>query len=78
MNKIILNFGLLVFFISLIIFSQKGWMLDQVLLKSFIVFVVITVMFSILAITFVKAINKSTFEKAKHSNENLTGKDNNE
>lgn len=74
MNKIILNFGLLVFFISVIIFSQKGWMLEQVLLKSFIVFVVITVMFSILAIVFVKAINKTTFEKGKDSNQNLMGK----
>jgi len=73
MNKIILNFGLLVFFISMIIFSQKGWLIEQVLLKSFIVFVVITVMFSILAIVFVKAINKTTFEKSKNSNQNLMG-----
>lgn len=73
MNKIILNFGLLVFFISMIIFSQKGWMIEQVLLKSFIVFVVITVMFSILAIVFVKSINKTTFEKSKNSNQNLMG-----
>lgn len=78
MNKIVLNFGLLVFFISMIIFSQKGWMLDQILLKSFIVFVVITVMFSILALVFVKAINKTTFEKGKHSNQNIMGKNSNE
>lgn len=73
MNKIVLNFGLLVFFISLIIFSQNGADLKQVLIKSFVVFFVITFMFSILAIIFIKAINKASVERVKKLNENSLG-----
>jgi len=73
MNKIVFRFGLLIFFISVIIFSQSGMDLIDVLFKSFIVFFVITVMFSILAIAFVKAINKTSVERVKKVNENLIG-----
>ena len=70
MNKIVLNFGLLIFFIAVIIFSQKGMLVQDVLLRSFVIFFVVTVMFSILAITFIKAINKTSIDKQKRSNEN--------
>lgn len=78
MNKIVFRFGLLIFFISIIVFSQNGMNLTDVLFKSFVVFFVVTVMFSILAIAFIKAINKASVERVKKVNENLIGNQENE
>ncbi|MCB0747059.1 MAG: hypothetical protein KDC52_17115 [Ignavibacteriae bacterium] len=66
MNKIILNIGLLLFFLSVIIFSQQGMLVQDVLLKSFIIFFVATLMLTILALSFIKAINKASIEKQKN------------
>ncbi len=65
MNKIILNVGLLIFFLSLIIFSQQGMLVEDVLIKSFIIFFVATLMLTVLALSFIKAINKTSIEKQK-------------
>ncbi|NCS90395.1 MAG: hypothetical protein AUK34_05420 [Ignavibacteria bacterium CG2_30_36_16] len=73
MNKIILQFGLLVFFLAVIFFSQRGIPLQDILLKSFLIFIVLTVMLSIAAIVFMKSINKSSLDKSKELTENLTG-----
>jgi hypothetical protein len=66
MKKIIFNVGLLVFFISLIVFSQQGMLVQDILLKSFIIFFVVTLMLTILALTFIKAVNKISIEKQKN------------
>lgn len=66
MNKIILNVGLLIFFISIIIFSQQGMLVEDVLLKSFIIFIVATLMLTVLALSFIRAINKTSIEKQKN------------
>lgn len=66
MNKIILNVGLLIFFLSIIIFSQQGMLVEDVLLKSFIIFFVATLMLTILALSFIRAINKTSLEKHKN------------
>ena len=66
MNKIILNVGLLIFFISIIIFSQQGMLVEDVLLKSFIIFFVATLMLTVLALFFIRAINKTSIEKNKN------------
>ena len=76
MNKIVLNFGLLVFFISIIVYSQQGLQIEDVLLRSFIIFILVTVMLSILAIAFLKAINRASLEKGKNLNDNLIGNNN--
>lgn len=73
MNKIVLSFGLLVFFISLVVFSQQGMSTTDILFKSFIVFFLVTLMSSILALAFIKAINKASEEKLKKLNDNLIG-----
>lgn len=78
MNKIVLNIGLLVFFLSIIFFSHKGMLIEDVLLRSFGIFVVITIMVSVLAITFVKAINKTVKEKQQEQRETLMGTRENE
>lgn len=66
MNKIILNVGLLIFFISIIIFSQQGMLVEDILLKSFIIFFVATLMLTILALSFIRAINKTSIDKQKN------------
>ena len=71
MNKIVLNFGLLVFFLSLVVFSQQGLPIEDVLLKSFLIFVSVTLILGVITIIFIKAINKAALEKGKHLQENL-------
>ena len=66
MNKIILNVGLLIFFLSIIIFSQQGMLVEDILLKSFIIFFVATLMLTILALSFIRAINKASMDKQKN------------
>lgn len=66
MNKIILNVGLLIFCISIIIFSQQGMLVEDILLKSFIIFFVATLMLTVIALTFIRAINKISAEKQKN------------
>ncbi len=78
MNKIVLYFGLLIFFLSIIFFSQKGLLIEDVLLRSFGIFLVITVMSSILALAFVKAINKTALDKENELKDNIIGSDENE
>ncbi len=78
MNKIILQFGLLSFFVSIIIFSQQGLQLQDVLVRSFVVFVILTIMMSILVIVFIRFINKTSFDKQKEISDNLAGSIDNE
>lgn len=73
MNKIIFNAGLLVFFISIIFFSQKGMGIPDILIRSLVLFVVATIMLSVLAIAFIKAINRTAVTKQQDS-ENMLGK----
>lgn len=70
MNKIVLRIGLLVFFLSVIFFSQRGLQVWEVLLKSFVVFVIVTIMVGVFAIAFMRAIKKNEDEKkAEEMNE---------
>jgi len=63
MNKLILNFGLLVFCLSVIFFSRVGLPIQDVLFKSFLIFILLTVMLSIIVIIFIRAVNKVAFDK---------------
>ncbi|QQS35496.1 MAG: hypothetical protein IPM56_14770 [Ignavibacteriales bacterium] len=65
MNKIVLHFGLLVFFLTIIFFSQKGEPLEGILLKSTVVFILTTTILSILTLLFMRSITKSTINKQK-------------
>jgi FtsH-binding integral membrane protein len=75
MNKIVMSLGLLVFFISLIIYSQQGLDIVEVLKRSFAVFFVVTFMFTILAILFIKAINQTSLKKAQKMKDKISGID---
>lgn len=63
MNKILIQFGLLIFCFSLIFFSQREMPLQDVVMKSFIVFISFTIVLSVVVLFVFKMINK---------NENLT------
>ncbi len=79
MNKIVMNFGLLIFFLCVFIFSQKGMAWDTVLLRSFVIFMVVTVMGSFFAMAFIKAINKTSIEKSSTlGDDKLLGRKNHE
>lgn len=59
MNKVLIQFGLLVFCFSLIFFSQRGMALQDVVLKSFIVFITLTIVLSVIVLFVLKMLNKS-------------------
>lgn len=73
MNKIILNFGLLVFFFSIIFFTQKGLPLEKVLLNSFAIFILLTTMLSLIVIGLIKAINKNSLDRLESMTEQTVG-----
>ncbi|MGK9477070.1 hypothetical protein [Melioribacter sp. OK-6-Me] len=75
MNKIIMQFGLLVFFFSVIYFVQKGLDVTRVILNSLSIFLLLTIMLSFVTISLIKAINRNSLEKIK---EEPSGKDSNE
>ncbi len=70
MYKIVLEIGLLIFFLSIVIFLQQGILLETALLRSVVVFVAFTIMFTVIMIIFIRAINKSSFKKEKLTNQN--------
>lgn len=74
MNKIILNIGLLFFFLSVIFFAQREIPFYDVLFKSFAIFFFITLVLTILSIVFIKSINKKTLNKSQQLKENLSEK----
>ncbi|MBI9073173.1 MAG: hypothetical protein JEY94_16340 [Melioribacteraceae bacterium] len=78
MNKIILNFGLLVFCIAVIVFAQQDISILDIILKSFVVFFAVTMMIGILVLVFIKTINKAAIEKGKKLEDNILGNSENE
>ena len=73
MNKIVLQFGLLVFFFSVIFFTQRGLVIDKVLLNSFAIFILVTTMLSLIVIGLIKAINNNSLSKLGDISDNLAG-----
>jgi len=73
MNKIVLQFGLLVFFFSIIFFTQKGLPIEKVLLNSFAIFILLTTMLSLILIGLIKAINKNSIDKLEEMSQQIAG-----
>jgi len=73
MKKIILQVGLLFFFLSAIFFSQRGFSIPDVLLKSFVVFIMVAVMLSFLAIVLLKSVKRETEKEKEDVSDNLLG-----
>ena len=63
MNKIVFQIGLLAFSLSLIYFGQRNLDYSEVLLRSFVFFVFVTLSLSVLTILFIKSINKAAARK---------------
>ena len=75
MNKILIQVGLIIFFVSIIFFAQRGLPIEQVLLRSFMVFIFVTIMITIITLLILRSGNmKSSFKKKEHFAENLGGK----
>lgn len=71
MNKIVMNVGMLFFFLSIIFFSQMNLSIVDVLIRSFAIFIFLTGMLAILALVVIRSINKRAFEKETDLSENL-------
>ena len=63
MNKIIIQIGLLTFCMSVIFFSRNSIPIYDILLKSFAVFIIITIMGHIIAILFIQSVKKLSEDK---------------
>ena len=74
MNKIILQTGLLIFFFSVIYFTQRGLGIEKILVNSFVIFIIVTAMLSIIVLGIIKAINRNSLNKLSDYSENLAGK----
>lgn len=74
MNKIIIKFGLLVFFLAVIFFSRIGIPVQDVVFRSFLIFIVVTVMISLIALLFTRSVNKISRDKQKDLSQNLSRK----
>jgi membrane protein implicated in regulation of membrane protease activity len=70
MNKVIINIGLLIFFISIIIFSKMKLPVEDVLIRSFAVSIVLTIMVSVIIILFIRAMNRISVSK-KNENQKI-------
>lgn len=77
MNKIVIQFGLLVFFLSIIFFIQQGIVLEHVIIRALVVFIVVTITLAIIILTFMKAVNKTALKKDSDFN-NILGNNSNE
>jgi hypothetical protein len=65
MNKIVFQIGLLIFTLSVMYFSRMDIAIEEILLKSFLVFFLLTFMLGLITILFMKSINKTSVEKTK-------------
>ena len=73
MSKILLQLGLLFFFLSLIFFSQLGLPIVDVIVRSFIIFISVTVLLTIFTLIFIRAVNK-VLQSRDNLENNLSGK----
>ncbi|MFA6596770.1 MAG: hypothetical protein WCS69_03540 [Ignavibacteriaceae bacterium] len=68
MNKIVLQVGLLVFSISVIYYSSRSIPIEDILIRSTIIFLAFTLLTGLIVLIFMKSINKVSFEKNKDNN----------
>jgi len=62
MQKIIIQIGLLFFFLSVIFFAKMELPLKDILIKASILFFALTIMLSVVALIIMKFINKSSYD----------------
>ncbi len=74
MHKIIINIGLLVFFLAIIFFTRMGLPLQDILLRSIILFLVLTILMSFIASLFLKSVRSLSTDLTNENSENQDGK----
>lgn len=78
MNKIITNIGMIFFFLAVIYFAERDFPIQDVLIRSLVVYIFMTLMFGIIAMVFIKSVNKAVQKKSKEMVDNIIGSNNNE
>jgi uncharacterized membrane protein YhhN len=58
MQKIIIQIGLLVFFLAVLFFTRLGLPLQDILIRSTVMFFALTIILSVIAIIFLKSAKK--------------------
>ncbi|MFO7445033.1 MAG: hypothetical protein R6W90_01645 [Ignavibacteriaceae bacterium] len=74
MNKIIFQIGLLIFTLSIMFFSRMDIAIEEILLRAFLVFFLLTFMLGLITILFMKSISKTSVEKSTDTPQQLDRK----
>lgn len=74
MSKILIQFGLLIFCFAFIFFSQREMPLYDALIKASIVFIVLMIVLSVLALLVLKSVNRAPKVNRNEHDELLAGK----
>jgi hypothetical protein len=62
MQKVIIQIGLLFFFLAVIFFAKMGLPLQDILLRAGILFFVLTIMLSVVTLIFMRLLNRSSYD----------------
>ncbi|MFA3783859.1 hypothetical protein ABRY23_12430 [Melioribacteraceae bacterium 4301-Me] len=63
MNKIVLNIGLLVFFIGIIFFAYRGLPVEVIIFRSLLLFLFTTIIAGVFSIILIKSFSKNFYKK---------------
>ena len=74
MNKIVFQIGLLIFALSIMYFSRMDIEIEEIILRSFLVFFLLTFMLGIITIIFMKSVSKSVSDKQRESSQQIERK----
>ena len=62
MQKVIIQIGLLIFFLAVIFFTKMGLPLKDILIRAGVLFFALTILLSVVTIIFMKQINKTSYD----------------
>ncbi len=62
MQKVIIQIGLLFFFLAVIFFAKMGLQLQDILLRAGVLFFALTIMLSVVTLIFMRLLNKSSYD----------------
>lgn len=74
MHRIVLDIGLLVFFLSIIVFVRMQLPVTEILLRSLILFIALSILLSLSAIFIGKTLGKASVDEADETSNNSSTK----
>lgn len=74
MHRIVLDIGLLVFFLSIIVFVRMQLPITEILLRSLILFIALSILLSVSAIFIGKTLGKASVDEADETSNNSSTK----